>query len=228
MKALHTSLLGCAIAAFAGTAFAASGIPVQSKPEVMPVVVRVNAQGKVTEILPSQHMTPRWRSLLRAQLDAWITKPATEKGKPVASAFIVEVAMQAKPRKDGKYDANFVYVKSLPMPVYGAVYWEHTNFPPQLALVGSNWFPATGPVLFRVDPPVNYWALQHRAQQQQQRENGNSQSAPGSNPRVATRQVRPAVQAVRQVQSMPAAPASRPFTATMTPRTETSSRPRIH
>lgn len=222
MKALHTSLLGCAIAAFAGTAFAASGIPVQSKPEVMPVVVRVNAQGKVTGILPSQQMTPRWRSLLREQLDAWITKPATEKGKPVASAFIVEVAMQAKPRKDGKYDANFVYVKSLPMPVYGAVYWEHTNFPPQLALVGSNWFPATGPVL-RVRAPVNYWALQHRAQQQ--RENGNSQSAPVSSPRVATRQVRPAVHAVRQVSPMPAAPEQH---FTVSPRSETSSLPRIH
>lgn len=228
MKALHTSLLGCAIAAFAGTAFAASGIPVNpSKPEVMPVVVRVNAQGKVTGILPSQQLTPRWRSLLVKQLDEWITKPATEKGKPIASAFIVEVAMRAVPRKDGQYDANFVYVKSLPMPVSGSVHWEHTNFPPQLALVGSDWMPATGPV-WLVRPPVNYWALQ-RAKQQQQK-SGNSQSTPvANNPQVATAQVRPAVHAVSRVQSMPTAPAvSQPFTATMAPRSEMSSRPRIH
>ncbi len=224
MKVLHTSLLGCAIAALAGTAFAASGIPINSKPEVMPVVVRVNAQGKVTGILPSRQLTPRWRSMLVKQLNEWITKPATEKGKPVASAFVVEVAMRAVQRKDGKYDTNFVYVKSLPMPVYGAVYWEHTNFPPQLALVGSDWMPAIGPV-WRVSPPVNYWALE-RAKQQQK--NGNPPSAPvSSNPQVATRQVRPAVHAASEVQSMPAAVASRPFTATMTPSVGTPN-PHIH
>lgn len=137
MKPLHASLIACATAAFAGTAMAASGSLVEFKPTVMPVVVQVDAQGKVTDILPSEQLTPRLQKMLVKQLDAWIIKPATVKGHPVGSRFIVEVAMHAKPRKDGNYDAGFVYVKSLPMPFGGAVHWNVINGGLELALVSD-------------------------------------------------------------------------------------------
>lgn len=137
MKPLHASLIACAIAAFAGTALASSGSLVEFKPQVMPVVVQVNVRGQVTDILPSEQLTPRLQKMLATQLDAWIVKPATVKGHPVASRFIVEVAMQAKPRKDGNYDASFVYVKSLAMPFGGAVHWNVINGGLELALVSD-------------------------------------------------------------------------------------------
>lgn len=137
MKALHAALIVCAIAAFAGTAMASSGSLVEFKPKVMPVVVQVDAQGQVTDIMPSEQLTPRLRKMLIKQLDAWIVKPATVKGHPVGSRFIVEVAMQAKPRKDGDYDASFVYVKSLAMPFAGAVHWNVINGGLELALVSD-------------------------------------------------------------------------------------------
>lgn len=137
MKRLRASLIACAIAAFAGTALASSGSLVEFKPRVMPVVVQVDAQGRVTDILPSEQLTPRLQKMLVNQLDAWIIKPATVKGHPVGSRFIVEVAMQAKPRKDGNYDASFVYVKSVAMPFAGAVHWNVINGGLELALVSD-------------------------------------------------------------------------------------------
>lgn len=134
MKTLGASLIACAIAAFAGPAFAQYLI----KPPVMPVVVQVNAQGKVTGILPSELLRPKAKSLLISQLDAWIAKPAMVKNRPVASTFIVEVAVRATPRKDGKYDVSYIYVQSLPMPFGGSVFWDHINGNLELMLVSAD------------------------------------------------------------------------------------------
>lgn len=137
MKPLHASMIACAIAAFSGTAMASSGSLVEFKPAVMPVVVQVDAQGQVTDVLPSEQLAPWLQKMLVKQLDAWIIKPATVKGHPVSSRFIIEVAMQAKPRKDGNYDTSFVYVKSMAMPFAGAVHWNMINGGLELALVSD-------------------------------------------------------------------------------------------
>lgn len=137
MKLLHASLIACSIAAFAGTAMASSGSLVEFKPDIMPVVVQVDAHGQVTDVLPSRQLSPWLRKMLVKQLDAWIVKPAAVKGHAVASRFIIEVAMQAKPRQDGQYDANFVYVKSLPLAYGGALHWAVINGGLELALVSD-------------------------------------------------------------------------------------------
>lgn len=137
MKPLRASAIACAIAAFAGTAMASSGSLVEFKPQVMPVVVQVNAEGQVTDILPSEQLTPLWKKMLIKQINAWIVRPAIVKDHPVASRFIIEVGMRAKPRQDGDYDANFVYVRSLPMPVAGAVHWNIIDGGLELALVSD-------------------------------------------------------------------------------------------
>jgi hypothetical protein len=103
----------------------------------MPVVVQVNAQGHVTDILPSQQMEPWARQMLVKQIDAWIAEPAMNRGKATASRFIMEVAMRVQPRKDGKYDANFVYVKSMPLAYGGALHWDVINGGLELALVSD-------------------------------------------------------------------------------------------
>lgn len=135
MKALHMSLVACALAAFAGTGFASSGSLVSFKPAVMPVVVQVNTEGKVTSILPAMHLSREYRQLLVKQLDAWIVKPVFVKGHPVASRFIIEVGMRTQPRTDGKYNASFVYVRSLPIPYGGPVHWNVIDGGLRLALV---------------------------------------------------------------------------------------------
>ncbi len=138
MNALGTSLVAGVLAALAGTAVASSGSLVEFPPQVMPVVVQVNAHGRVTGIQPSQQLSPGLSQLLVQQLDAWIVKPALVKGRPVASRFIAEVAVRATPRRDGKYNASFVYVKGLPMPFGGAVHWNVIDGGLELALVSDD------------------------------------------------------------------------------------------
>lgn len=135
MNSFRASLIFCAIATFAGTAMASSGSLVEFKPQVMPVLVQVDAHGRVTDIQPSFQLTPWSQKLLAQQLDAWINQPATDKGHPVSSRFIIEVAMRTTQRKDGKYDASFVYVKSLAAPLGGAMHWNIINGGLEIALV---------------------------------------------------------------------------------------------
>lgn len=194
MKPCHATWIACAIAAFAGTAMASSGSLVEFKPTVMPVVVQVDAQGQVTDVLPSQQLSPQLRKLLVGQLDAWIVKPAIVDGRAVASRFIVEVAMQAKPRQDGKYDANFVYVKSLPLAFGGALHWDVINGGLELALVSDTGASHRERQVFETRYPAP----------------GNGRSRPAGRP--ATRGAaspRPAVNAAHQapMPSMATAPA---------------------
>ncbi len=75
MKPFRGSLIAFAIAAVTGTALASSGSLVEFNPKVMPVVVQVNAQGQVTDILPSEPLTPLWQKMLIKQINAWISNP---------------------------------------------------------------------------------------------------------------------------------------------------------
>ena len=90
------------------------------------VLVRVNAQGKVTDVQPSIQLTIRTRRLLRANLDEMIVKPAMVKGHPVSSVFVIQLALHGKKMSDGTYQAHFSYVSSLPVPS-GSWYWAHID-----------------------------------------------------------------------------------------------------
>jgi hypothetical protein len=137
MKPMRGPLFTCVLAAVAGAALASTGSLVNFKPRVLPVVVAVNRQGHVTDILPAVALSRQYQQLLVKQLDAWIVKPATVKGRPVGSRFIVEVAMRAAPRHDGRYDASFVYVRSLPLAYGGALHWNVINGGLEYALVSD-------------------------------------------------------------------------------------------
>ena len=94
---------------------------------IEPVLVQVNAQGRVTEASPAYQLTPKLRRLLRANLDGMIRKPAVDKhGKPVPSQFIMNMAVRTEPRTDGDYDAWFAYVSTRPVPP-GSWYWVHLD-----------------------------------------------------------------------------------------------------
>ncbi|HUB88572.1 MAG TPA: hypothetical protein VMA74_02465 [Dyella sp.] len=92
---------------------------------IEPVLVYVNDRGKVTDALPAYRLSPELSRLLRTNLDEMIHKPAYDKqGKPMASQFIINVALQSAPRNAGGYDAHFAYVSASPVPP-GRWYWSH-------------------------------------------------------------------------------------------------------
>lgn len=108
-------------------------------PRVLPVLVQVDSHGKVTDVSPSIELAPRYDRLLRQTLDEMITRPANNHGRPVASQFVINLGLQASPRPDGNYDAQFVYVSTSPVPP-GSWYWVHIDGH-RLALKSRNAFP---------------------------------------------------------------------------------------
>lgn len=117
-------------AAFAGEAKA----PESTK---LPVLVQVNDQGQITRAEPAYKLTPKLESLLRTNLAEMIRKPAAgPNGKPVASQFVMEVALHNTPLADGTVAAEFVYVATEPL-APGRWQWAHNVDGHSLALVNA-------------------------------------------------------------------------------------------
>lgn len=106
------------------------------RPHVLPVLVQVDAEGKVTSVSPSIELSPVVDRLLRSSLDEMITKPAMRHGKPVTSQFVINLALKTVPHEGGGYDASFAYVSAKPVPS-GSWYWQHEDGH-RLALVNRN------------------------------------------------------------------------------------------
>lgn len=137
MKPLHTIALCAALAAIAGSALAAgTGSLNEFQSKVLPVLVYVNAQGKVTDASPATRLPPALNRLLLANINERITGPAIVHGKPVPSQFVMNLALQATPRPGGDYDAQFAYVSASPVPP-GSWYWVHIDGH-RLALANRN------------------------------------------------------------------------------------------
>lgn len=102
---------------------------------VLPVLVQVDDQGRVTSMLPAYQLWPQSRRLLRQTLDAMITRPAQHGGHAISSQFVINLAMRATPRADGNYNVTFAYVSAQPVP-YGSWHWYNNGH--RLALAGQN------------------------------------------------------------------------------------------
>ena len=123
--ALPMALAGCLV--LGSTAVRADNPSLNSFPtHVLPVLVQVNTHGKVTDVSPAVELTPHYQRLLRSTLDEMISRPASDHGKPVASQFVINLGLQAKPRDDGKYDVSFFYVAAQPVPA-GHWIWQHED-----------------------------------------------------------------------------------------------------
>lgn len=99
-----------------GTAAEATDVHKQPAVRVIPVLVHVDAHGKVTDFSPAYRMRPSFKRLLGRTLTAMITRPAMHKGHPVSSQFVINLALVAVPDKAGTYAAKFDYVSSAPLP----------------------------------------------------------------------------------------------------------------
>lgn len=135
MKSLCVTVAAALLLGVAGSATAASSIYAASTgpeslnqftPHVLPVLVKVDDQGKVTEVSPAYKLRPKFRRLLRKTLDEMITAPAHQDGHAIASQFVINMVTKATPRDDGKYDFGFTYVSTQPVPS-GSWYWNHID-----------------------------------------------------------------------------------------------------
>ncbi|RDS79685.1 hypothetical protein DWU98_16605 [Dyella monticola] len=125
---MRAVLLSTLIVALLSSTSGMAGEPAttdQTKGNIEPVLVRVDTQGKVTDVSPAYPLSHSLMRVLRANLDQMIHKPATDKqGKPIPSQFIIEVALKSEQTTSGEYAAHFAYVSARPVPA-GSWYWAH-------------------------------------------------------------------------------------------------------
>jgi len=127
MKPTRIFVVSAVLAACSGAAFAESASLNQFKPHALPVLVQVDSHGKVTGASPAMDLSPKLTRLLRNNLDEMISRPAVDKhGRPISSQFVINLALQAAPRPDGRYDTRFAYVSMSPVPS-GSWYWVHID-----------------------------------------------------------------------------------------------------
>lgn len=94
---------------------------------IMPVLVQVDAHGRVTDASPPTRLSPQLDRLLRKNLAEMVSKPATDRhGHPIASQVIINVSLQTSPRTEGDYDAIFAYISTKPVPT-GSWHWVHID-----------------------------------------------------------------------------------------------------
>ncbi|TAA25965.1 energy transducer TonB [Pseudoxanthomonas winnipegensis] len=89
---------------------------------IVPVLVSVNSQGKVTHVQVSQALKPSLSKLLRKNLDEAIVAPALRDDKPVNAQIVMRMKLDLTPTEDGRYAARFLPVESKQVP-YGAWFW---------------------------------------------------------------------------------------------------------
>lgn len=119
-------MLAASLALSSAPAFAADGLS-EFPPKVLPVLLKVDAQGRITDVSPAIRLAPAMERLLRANLDEMVGRPAVDRdGRPIPSQFVVNLALVTSPRPDGKFDAHFSYVSNVPVPA-GSWYWVHTD-----------------------------------------------------------------------------------------------------
>jgi hypothetical protein len=150
MRRLHAYVFASVLTVAAGAATAATGSISPFTPKVLPVLVQVNAEGKVTGISPAVALPPTFNHLLAENLNQLITKPAYDHGKPVSSQFVINLELQATPRDEGDYDAHFAYVSTSPLPI-GTWHWVNVEGQ-RIALANQDWPGSTHAAQFV--PPI--------------------------------------------------------------------------
>ncbi|MDA3914582.1 hypothetical protein [Oleiagrimonas sp.] len=119
-------VLGAALAGMAWCANASESLNTGMH-RTLPVLVRVDASGVVTDVLPARQLAPRLDRLLRTSLDQLIAQPAHYKGHAIASQLIIELALTSIPNPKGQgYRVRFVYVSRKPVPS-GRWHWVLIN-----------------------------------------------------------------------------------------------------
>ncbi|MDA3913028.1 hypothetical protein [Oleiagrimonas sp.] len=126
MKKPILLLLASLFSVLSATVWASSKDDSPSQSRVLPVLVNVSAQGKVTDASPAYTLRPALMDALRSALDKMISKPATFHGKPVRSQFVIRLALTAKPIGDGTYNMAFNYLSSKALP-NGSWYWVRSG-----------------------------------------------------------------------------------------------------
>lgn len=95
--------------------------------QVLPVLVKVDAKGRISGVNPAFRLSPRLNRLLEDNLQEIVTAPANSKdGRAISSQFIANMALTTLTAEDGSQAVQFTYVSSQSIP-RGEWSWAHVD-----------------------------------------------------------------------------------------------------
>lgn len=128
MKLTMKSTLAISLAAWmflaGGFATASAKSTQAAQSRTLPVLVKVDTKGKVTEVSPAYRVRPSFQRLLRNTISKMITKPAMKKGKAVTSQLVITLAVLTSKDANGNAESTLKYLAAKPLPP-GAWSWGH-------------------------------------------------------------------------------------------------------
>lgn len=136
----------------AGPAHGADQAQAEERHIVMPVLVAVNAKGKVIGITPAYQLRTDMRRLVSDAVNRMVSGPAYERGQPMASQIVLKLVLVAKPVDAGRYSLRIDYagVETLP---YGTWRWV-TDSRNRLRLVDGLASPRDDPLQRRLNTQI--------------------------------------------------------------------------
>lgn len=110
-----------------GAAFAESPAETKSPAaqQVLPVLVKVSTQGKITDVRPASRLPTQMDRLLRANLEELLARDGKSKFTE-SDQFVANMALDAVPTTDGKQSVKFSLISSQPVPS-GAWAWTRVD-----------------------------------------------------------------------------------------------------
>lgn len=93
---------------------------------LLPILVNVDATGKVTGISPAYKLRPSFQRLLRNTISKMVTKPAMKNGKAVNSQFVLTLSVLISKAVNGKAQTTLKYLSVKPLPP-GTWHWNRNE-----------------------------------------------------------------------------------------------------
>lgn len=152
---MHSGFLtACAICALwlAGIAQGSEQAQAREQRIVMPVLVTVNAEGKVIGMAPAYPLRADMRRLVGDAVNSMVSGPAYERGKPMSSQIVLKLVLVAQPLDSGNYSLRIEYAGSESLP-YGTWRWA-TDSQNRLKLVNGVASLTSDPLQRRLDTQI--------------------------------------------------------------------------
>jgi len=126
MRRIISSLSAFILLAMHGTTYAQAAPPEDHR-QVLPVLVKMDAKGDITQVSPATRLPIKLQRLLRNNLDEIAKGPASDRlGHPASRQLVANMALDVTPIDDGNQSVHFILVSTQPVPS-GSWLWSRTN-----------------------------------------------------------------------------------------------------